>query len=119
MSSSASAIQGLSRSERKCHACSYCGKIFTSRGRVRRHQVVHTGAKPFACSECGNKYSDQTALRRHEFLHRNETFECHHCKKTFRQFYCLSEHINKYHDGKREFACGECAKTLAIPKHMT
>lgn len=31
----------------KVHVCSECGRAFTEASKLRRHQLVHTGEKPF------------------------------------------------------------------------
>lgn len=51
-------------SEYKCYICK---KIFPSPSKLERHQVVHTGDKPFSCSKCDGRFTQKPALKNHLF----------------------------------------------------
>lgn len=50
--------------------CEHCGELFHRREHRNRHQLRHTGVKPFACTECDKSFSRNDTLLRHRALHR-------------------------------------------------
>ena len=52
-------------------SCLTCGKLFSQKSDVKRHQVVHTGQK-FACSYCNKQFSQKHGRNLHEKAHRIE-----------------------------------------------
>ena len=63
--------KGLTGLEFRRYPCSICGKLFSQKSDVRRHQVVHTGQK-FACSFCNKQFSQKHGRNLHEKAHRIE-----------------------------------------------
>ena len=84
--------------------CKTCGKYFTDRCYLQKHQVTHTGAKPFICNICGVSYSFQSGLREHiKALHNEDRFS-HYCQicpeKVFASRSHLRDHSRRCHEGK-------------------
>lgn len=60
----------------KCHiapkpfSCSHCGKTFRNKGRVKIHELTHTGERPFVCEHCGKDYVQLAHLYTHIAKHK-------------------------------------------------
>uniref|UniRef100_A0A8C2FT56 C2H2-type domain-containing protein n=1 Tax=Cyprinus carpio TaxID=7962 RepID=A0A8C2FT56_CYPCA len=62
-------LGGLDGSERP-YLCTVCGRGFSRRETLRRHERVHTGEKPFHCDICGKDFREP-----HEKLHLRGDFK--------------------------------------------
>ncbi|KAJ3613226.1 hypothetical protein NHX12_019476 [Muraenolepis orangiensis] len=54
------------------HRCVMCFKCFPSPSKLRRHEMVHTGLKPFQCLLCGKRFRQAPHLKVHEKTHSEE-----------------------------------------------
>uniref|UniRef100_F1L3H4 Polycomb protein PHO n=1 Tax=Ascaris suum TaxID=6253 RepID=F1L3H4_ASCSU len=81
------------------HKCAECGRAFVERSKLRRHQLVHTGEKPFHCDfeGCGKRFSLVFNLRTHQRLHLGDKpFVCPRCEKAFAQSTNLKSHMKTH-----------------------
>uniref|UniRef100_A0A915KTA5 C2H2-type domain-containing protein n=1 Tax=Romanomermis culicivorax TaxID=13658 RepID=A0A915KTA5_ROMCU len=100
--------------------CSVCGKSFTSRMKLSRHEVMHSasGQKPFSCTYCGKTFAHHQSLQKHERGHTGEKpFQCPICTKCFAAQSNYDVHM-KLHASGRRFFCSFCGKWFRTEHQM-
>lgn len=86
------------------YQCKICRKAFKDNSKLRRHQLVHTGERPFKCPYCDKCFSVDFNLKTHIRVHTGEKpYKCPYpgCTKSFTQAGNLNTHKDIKHSMKR------------------
>ncbi|XP_050072244.1 protein suppressor of hairy wing [Anopheles maculipalpis] len=117
--------------EGKPYACMACGKDFTRRYHLDRHEkhtkcgIVPKEVEVLPCEVCGKEFTRIDNLREHLRSHlgqgaRKRDYQCPYCSKSFYGSSLLNIHI-RTHTGEKPFPCDLCPmsfpSTGALRKH--
>ncbi|KAK1329564.1 hypothetical protein QTO34_009746 [Cnephaeus nilssonii] len=93
----------------KPYVCRECGRGFTDKSTLIRHQRTHSGEKPYVCRECGRGFTDKSTLIRHQRTHSGEKpYVCRECGQSFDG--SQSHHTQRTHSGEKPYVCRECGR---------
>jgi KRAB domain-containing zinc finger protein len=95
-----------------------CGKVFSWRGCLTVHHLMHTGESQFKCNICGNAFSQKGHLKCHILTHTGEKhFRCDICGKMYSDSGYIKYHICT-HMGEKPFKCSVCSKSFPIKNKL-
>ncbi|XP_041830917.1 zinc finger protein 184-like [Melanotaenia boesemani] len=93
--------------------CEHCGKGFFGKDALVRHTLIHTGERPFKCDDCDKSFRSAAELKIHRRYHTGERpFKCNICEKGFVQSCFLTLHM-RTHTGERPYVCAVCNKAFS------
>ncbi|XP_047465777.1 zinc finger protein 132-like [Mugil cephalus] len=93
--------------------CEHCGKGFFGKDALVRHTLIHTGERPFKCDDCDKSFRSAAELKIHRRYHTGERpFKCNICEKGFVQSCFLTLHM-RTHTGERPYTCTVCSKAFS------
>ncbi|XP_076653941.1 uncharacterized protein LOC143359695 [Halictus rubicundus] len=106
--------QGTPNNKWGKHACSECGKKFTTKQKMFRHQWIHR-KKTHSCEVCGSQFEKQNQLDEHRLsAHPGDSpFTCSECGKSFVSRQGLWEHGRTHAGSPAHFHCDTCSKTFS------
>ncbi|XP_012273165.1 zinc finger protein 585A [Orussus abietinus] len=106
--------QGVPNNKWGKHACSECGKKFTTKQKMFRHQWIHR-KKTHSCEVCGSQFEKQNQLDEHRLsAHPGDSpFTCSECGKSFVSRQGLWEHGRTHAGSPAHFHCDTCSKTFS------
>ncbi|XP_069106812.1 zinc finger protein 782-like [Argopecten irradians] len=92
--------------------CQLCGKLFQTKSDMRTHVRIHTGTQLHRCGTCGKGFNVQMDLHRHRRTHTGERpFPCSHCDSRFIDQRDLRKHL-KTHFREERYTCDICGKSF-------
>ncbi|XP_069093007.1 zinc finger protein 2-like isoform X2 [Pleurodeles waltl] len=78
------------------YLCTQCGKTFSIKGSLLRHQKAHAGVR-YACSECDKSFTQKGDLTIHQRTHAGKNpYTCTYCQKCFSSKCNLNQHKRKH-----------------------
>ena len=95
------------------HVCSQCDYQTPSRLDLVRHNMTHTGEKPFQCETCQRNFNRNSSLNRHMKIHQairekpSKSFECDLCEYKATTKQSMAGH-RMTHTGERPYPCDLC-----------
>jgi len=106
--------------------CSVCGLAFLQKEFLRRHQLVHTGEKPYGCPLCEATFRQRVHLRQHQRRKHNDhqaeakSKACSQCEKTFLTTSELKNHMLYHQSDRRMFFCQHpsCSMSFVEQRHL-
>lgn len=103
----------------KNFACDKCPKRFDSRSKLKDHQYVHTGEKPYQCQLCDSAFRNVNNLGRHSMVHFSEkNFKCSLCSSSFKCAAYLRKHMFTHTMTKKCVTCKLCSKQFTRPEFL-
>ena len=96
------------------YKCDKCDKIYSTKGKLNAHIIVHSDNFPHKCETCGDTFKRKCGLKAHMERHRKgKPFKCEKCNKSFRSISSVKRHDNDVHKKLKPHKCEVCGNCFA------
>ncbi|XP_046615728.1 zinc finger protein 267-like [Neodiprion virginianus] len=75
--------------------CEICCRAFGDRFKLKSHETIHNGTKPYQCDICGHTFNRNANMIRHRAKHSEQT--CRFCDNVFKSMQILRKHLRDVH----------------------
>ena len=95
------------------YQCGICNTLCINRKRYREHMMSHTGIRTYGCSKCGKRFTRRYDMKRHELTVHSDIkpYQCVVCKMKFVTSTNLKNHMIR-HTGEKPYSCTYCRKSF-------
>ena len=85
--------------EVKVFTCMVCDSVFKRKQHLKEHEMTHVDSEKFTCDQCGKQFSVKSSLVRHQKIHtgEREKHPCEVCRKIFLSKGSLGRHMEGIH----------------------
>ncbi|XP_072042301.1 uncharacterized protein [Amphiura filiformis] len=96
----------------KPYQCPFCTFVCTFVQSLERHKRIHSGQKPYKCQSCGKSFTGRSGFIDHIRMHANEKqHQCRLCERSFVTSSQLKSH-HRIHSKEAPYKCDKCNKAF-------
>ncbi|KFM80436.1 Zinc finger protein PLAGL1, partial [Stegodyphus mimosarum] len=91
-----------------------CPRTFSSRFKLVRHILIHSGERRFQCTSCGRRFHRKDHLKNHLQVHNPNKIlhSCELCQKTYCSLLSYRKHLALHAAEAGDLVCKLCGKML-------
>ncbi|XP_023233923.1 zinc finger protein PLAGL1-like [Centruroides vittatus] len=97
-----------------------CGRSFTSKFKLMRHALIHTGERRFKCSVCERCFHRKDHLKNHLQIHNpnKALHSCNQCSKKYSSLLSFRKHLAFHAAEAGDLSCKLCGKIFAAQEDI-
>ena len=99
--------------------CPICGKLFTERYIMTKHEATHRTEKKFKCDKCPAAFTRELYLKEHQRRHtRDYSHICSECGAGFYSKKNLKSHQSAKHSWEKNYSCTLCGSKFSYDSSL-